>query len=832
MKNLDCRKLLGHYRRRSITFSQYVEFFLESPEDCLRTSSALISEAIKHFGFEIVVRSGEPSISYNIFQDPFANGTNAVFGQEYCIKQIVDVIESVGKESGPNRGIVLVGPPASGKTNIIDLISLALEEYTKQHDVNLYSFYFVFPGADGHEVEFRPSFLHNPILLFPTSLQQDHEITHPRQELFEYVNEQRGKHEKIVFPTYYQNATLDKRSLDILEGLLQNPRNSGKTLFDILETYVRVEEIDFSNAQAKGIANIDDMRQLQVSVRPIDMGRDRRTVVNEHLPGAHLYRYQGATVAAHRGLLHIHDAFGGPEGRGASEDAYKPLLMLLGSGKASIESTQTPIDTTVILTTNIEEMALLEQQLTSSKLLDRIEEIPVNYLLDANSEMEILRRDMANMREKFDVDPNLLRVAAYFSVLTRLLPPLKTQLPPSWSEEKTALYHGITPEQKLFIYAAQPEDPIATIRKLPHWHPFRGEMIKLGINIHDTETFSRLVARQPDRRTLEESGVFATEQLKLIDDEFMRVLWNEHYPDEGKHGISVRQLQNIMRDTLGNSGGLRVHVGTFFATLRRVFAGSPTLHHWLAMDPKYSEEREPVPMRLVNEVRFAVGEADYADFKGLAKLTQTLYYGIVRREVTVSTVNRDPEEIALDLRRYLQHALLAKAHENRAFAHIMVPRYSFIDPVSGEKVDRPDANYLAAMEKILAPERTPEELRRELAQRFLDLQAKGELGLEDGRSVLASRQDNVLACFGAEYNRLLSHRRTMGEVDATKLTEAFFQKRQAPEKYDAYAKEIRAFVETIILNMQRRFGYSKQSALDTIIFALRKEIINFDEIIS
>jgi predicted Ser/Thr protein kinase len=108
--------------------------------------------------------------------------------------------------------------------------------------------------------------------------------------------------------------------------------------------------------------------------------------------------------------------------------------MLLGSGRASIESTQTPVDTTVIATTNIEEMTRLEQQITSSKLLDRIDEIPVNYLLDAQSEMDILRRDMANIGEKYDVDPNLLRIATYFSVLTRLLPPKKVPQLASWSE--------------------------------------------------------------------------------------------------------------------------------------------------------------------------------------------------------------------------------------------------------------------------------------------------------------------------------------------------------------------------------------------------------------
>ena len=373
---MDLRSFLGGSKPQSLRFSEFVDAFVEDPLGCLRTSSTLISEAIQHFGFEIVVRSGEPAVSYNVFKDPFSAGTNAVFGQEYCVKQIVDVIESVGKESSPQRGIVLVGPPASGKTNIVDLLSLALEEYSKHKEVKLFGFYFRFEN-NGRVVEFRPRFRHNPILLFPTSSQYEGRTTHPRQEFFEYINKKRPPGRRVVFPTFYQNATVDKRSLDIIEKVMHNPRNAGKTLFDILEEYIRVEEVDFSNAQAKGVANIDDMNQLQVDVRPVSLGDDHRAVVNEHLPGAHLYQYEGAMVAANRGLLHIHDAFGGEDDGGPSEQAYKPLLMLLGSGKASIEATQTPIDTTVIATTNLEEMTRLEHQLTSSKLLDRTEEIPV-----------------------------------------------------------------------------------------------------------------------------------------------------------------------------------------------------------------------------------------------------------------------------------------------------------------------------------------------------------------------------------------------------------------------------------------------------------------------
>ena len=60
--------------------------------------------------------------------------------------------------------------------------------------------------------------------------------------------------------------------MDIIESLLQHPRNEGKSLFDIIEEYVRVEEIEFSNAQARGIANIDYMPKLDVGIQSAKLG--------------------------------------------------------------------------------------------------------------------------------------------------------------------------------------------------------------------------------------------------------------------------------------------------------------------------------------------------------------------------------------------------------------------------------------------------------------------------------------------------------------------------------------------------------------------------------
>ena len=829
MKEFDFNGILGHSKKRSLNFREFVEAAVENPLQCLHTSSSLIAEAVQHFGYEIVVRSGEPTISYKIFSDPFNHGINEVCGQEFCAKQIVDVIESVGKDSGPSRGIILVGPPASGKTNIVDLICQALEEYTKKPDVKLYSFYFHFTDNNGQALDIRPAFAHNPILLFPAALQHGDKLVHPRQEFFDYLKANYAGEDELRIPTYYQHAELDRRCLDILQALLENPRNEGKSLLEVMDEYVRVEEIAVSSARARGISNIDDLSQLRVLGNPMVISEQ---LLAEHLPGLNLVQYQGALVSANRGLLHIHDAFTSGSDAGVSQEAYKPLLMLLGSGRASIESTQVSIDTTVITTTNIEEMQQLERQLTSSKLLDRIEKIPVNYLLDANSEMDILRRDMSNMREHYDVDPNLLRVASYYSVMTRLLPPVEDRLPQDWSDEKKALFLSITPEQKLFIYAAQSDDPVGTIRNIPFWHPFRNEAAKLGIDVENPDSYRDKISLRNDRVGLEQCDLFSNEQLKLINDEFMRELWNQHYPNEGREGISVRQLQNIMRNTIAASDGCKIHVGTFLSQLKKVFIQGPSIHHWLKVEKNTDIKHKPLEPRMVGPLSFDEGEGDFGDFKGLVKVLQGVYFTIIKKEITVCTVDRDPDDIAADLRRYLQHTLLETAISNRAFAHIMVPKYTYTDPRTGEKVEKPDTVFMESIEQILAPPGAFAIYRREIAQRFLDLQTKGELVLEEDKSIVNSRKDNLLLCFGSEYNNLLSHRRTVEGIDPQRLQAAFVQLRNSPDEFENQPSEIRHLVKLVLNNMTKRYRYSERNALDTIIFALRKEIIRFEDIIS
>lgn len=830
MKPLKLNDLLGYHRRKTIRISEFIDAFIKRPNEHLQTSSTLIMNAIRFFGYEIVIRNGEPVVSYQIFKDIFTGGINAVFGQEHCIKHIIEIIESIDHEAGLNRGVVLVGPPASGKTNIVDLIVKALEEYSKENVATLYSFYFKFPNNIGGPVEVRSRFQHNPILLIPIKLKsEDGKMIRPRQSLFDDTRMNNRQKEQVVIPNFYQNATLDKRTLDIIEALLQNPINRNKSYYEVLEEYVRVEEIELSTAQAKGISNIDDTSRLRTLIGKSGLSSANLNTVNEHLPGLAIYQYDGAIVDSNRGILHIHDAFGNEGGIPIKD--YKPLLMLLGSGKVSIESTQASVDNTVIITTNISEMEYMDKQNDASKLLDRIEKVPVNYLLDANSEMDILKRDMANLRDQYDLDPNLLRIASYYSVLSRFLSPSRKNFPESWSEAKKSLYLSITPEQKLVIYASQAEDPVKTICDLPHWHPFRNEMLRFGLYKSKPETFESKIVSHPDAINLRESELFTNDQLKLIDDEFMRYLWNEYFPNEGKTGISVRQLQNIMRNTIAHSDGVKIHVGIFLKQLKKVIEEGPRIHHWLYNDYQTKKCETVIKTRKIGDQIIKEGIGGFGDYRGLVEVVKYIYYSILKKEITECTVDRDPKQIELDLRRYVQQALLANAIKNKAFSHIMVPKFSYIDSLSGKKIDKPDFNFMDLIERILSQKKGIKTTRKEITQKFLDLQAGGDLTLEKEMNLVSSSKDNFLQCFAKEYQLLLSHRKVEDNIDPKKLYNAFFMYKGDKESQNQIEPQIMQFMLKIMDNMIHRYNYSHEIALDTTVFALRKNIISFEKIL-
>jgi predicted Ser/Thr protein kinase len=828
MNEFNINDLLKRSNRGTMKFSQFLEEFQKDPSKHLHTSTSIISNAIRHFGYSITVRSGEPVVSYNIFKDLFTDGVNGIYGQEFCIEKILDVIDSANKEAYPQRGIVLVGPPASGKTNIVDMISQAIEEYTKDNDVKLYTFSFVFKDDDGRKINFRSSFKHNPLLLVPISIKtDDSKIEYPRKALLNHVRDNNG----AEIPNYYKHSNLDKSCLDVIEDLMSMDANKDKSLYDILEEYVEIDEIEFSCAQAKGISNIDDMSQLKTRTNNINIATKDMDILTKHLPSRHYYVYNSSLVASNRGIIHIHDAFS----LAVNKEEYRPLLMLLGSGKVSAQSTQISADTSVFITTNLEEMDHLEKALTSNKILDRIEKIPVNYLLDVNSEMKILERDMVAVNEKYDVDPNLNRISAYFSVLTRLFPAVASDTSDqyrNWSPSKVEFFVNISPEQKLFIYACQSMEPIKTIQRLPPWHPFRNEARKLGIDLDKPETYRDKIVRSDRVVSLEESGIFNEEQLNHVDDEFMRRLIKEHGSEEGKYGISVRQMQNVMRQSIANSDGRKMTVNQFLAILKNIISEGKDVHYWLNDDSISLKFSKKTNDRKIGESVFNMGQGSYGDYSGIVDVVTALYHNLIKNEITICTVDRDPSRIELDLRRYIQFTLLCKASKNKKFGKKMIEKYSFIDPADGSRISSPNLDFMQSIEKVLNTSNGVETYREIVADKFFMSEEEGEVLVNEGKTIINSIDDGLVKAFSAEYNKLISHRVMVGNVDAEKLRDAFFHRLNSPDEYSKTEDDVKNLTETVMKNMIEKYEYSEEIALETIIYSLKNKIVNFHSIIN
>lgn len=830
MSEIDIEKLLKRSSKKAIKFSEFLADFQKDPKKHLYTSTSIISNAIRHFGYSIVIRSGEPVISYNIFKDLFTDGVNGIYGQEFCIEKILDVIDSANKEAYPQRGVVLVGPPASGKTNIVDMISQAIEEYTKDNDVKLYTFSFVFPGEGSRKVSFRSSFKHNPLLLVPISIKtNDGKIEYPRRELFQAMKE---KFKDLDIPNYYKHSNVDKSCLDVVEDLMNMEKNKDKSLFDLLEEYVEIEEIEFSSAQAKGISNIDDMSQIVTQTRSINIASQDMDILTKHLPSRHYYVYDGSLVSANRGAVHIHDAFS----TSVAKEQYRPLLMLLGSGKVATQSTQIAADTSVFITTNLEEMEILEKELTSNKILDRIEKIPVNYLLDINSEMKILERDMKIVNEKYDVDPNLNRISAYFSVLTRLFPCGKgigTEPPyHDWKPSKLELYYNITPEKKLFIYASQSSDPVRTIEKLPMWHPFRNEARKLGIDLNKPSTYKDKIVISDSAIPLEASGLFTDEELELIDDNFMRRMVKEHGSEEGKYGISVRQMQNVMRQAIANSDGRKMTVNQFLSILKDIISEGSDVHYWLN-DKTIAEKFKDISVkeRSVGNINFSSNQGKFGDYSDIVEIVKGLYSNIISNEITICTVDRDPKKIEYDLRKYIQYCLLYKASKNKKFGKKMIEKYSFVDPNHGRVVNSPDESFMQSIEKVMMPKGVMD-YRLTIGDKYFNCKENNEIKINDNKTIVNSKDDGLIKAFSIEYNKLISHRIMVNTVDSEKLTNSFFHRLNNKTEYGRLDKEVIKLNETIINNMKEKYKYSEEIALETIVFALKKNIVDFKKIIN
>ena len=342
------------------TFADYLAMVVENPSlvkfSHARARDAILSQKVD------TLPTGEPV--YRLFEQD-------IFGLDDVLKQIVEYFEAATKGTETRKRILLLlGPPASGKSTIVALIKKALEDYTRTDEGAVYAI----AGCPMQE---------EPLHLIPHSLRP-------------VLKEQYGIE---------------------IEGEL-NPRNRYllRTKYKGNIAEVPVERVVFSEHEAVGIGYYvatNPNADSSLLVGSIDTDRldgDRTEVAGR------AFRMDGEFNVANRGMIEMVEIFK------ADKHLLTTLLGLAQEQVIKMEKFGSIYSEQVIIGHSNEgdfnTFALDEH---SEALKDRIIAIRVPYNLRVSEEVKIYNKITTRSQEAgVCLAPLTLQVASTFAVLSRL----------------------------------------------------------------------------------------------------------------------------------------------------------------------------------------------------------------------------------------------------------------------------------------------------------------------------------------------------------------------------------------------------------------------------
>ncbi|MDE2802968.1 MAG: protein prkA [Chloroflexota bacterium] len=345
------------------TFADYLAMVVENPS-IVKLAHAGGREAMLAKGVD-TSPTGEPI--YRLFE-------NDIFGLEDVLARIVEYFEAAAKGTETRKRILLLlGPPAGGKSTIVALIKSALEDYTRTDEGAVYAL----AGCPMQE---------EPLHLIPHSLRP-------------VLKEQYGIE---------------------IEGEM-NPRNRHllRTKYNGNIAEMPVERVVFSEHEAVGIGYYvatnpnADSTLLSGSVDTSRLEGSRTEVAGK------AFRMDGEFNVANRGLIELVEMF--------KADRHL-LTTLLGLAQEQVIKMEKfgsiYADEVIIGHSNEGDFNTFAEDEHSEALKDRITAVQVPYNLRVSEDVKIYEKVMAKHQDTgICIAPLSTPVAATYAVLSRLQPP-------------------------------------------------------------------------------------------------------------------------------------------------------------------------------------------------------------------------------------------------------------------------------------------------------------------------------------------------------------------------------------------------------------------------
>jgi len=401
------------------SFEDYLDLFLKNPR-VARNAFQRIYDMVLADGVEEYKENKQKVLRYRFFQDPHNNGRDAVFGLDGPLMKLIEVFKSAAYGYGTERRVLLLhGPVGSAKSTIARLLKHGLERYSRSEEGALYTFDWRDPDTDPEDPTWVPTPMHEePLYLIPEA---------NRRVILEKVN-----------------ANLAEKDRIRLEGDLCP---FSRHLFNLyLERYegdwsrvignVRVRRLILSEQDRIGIGTFQPKDEKNQDSTELTGDINYRKIAEygtDSDPRA--FNFDGEFNVANRGLVEFVEVL-------KLDVAF--LYDLLGASQEHKvkpkKFAQTHIDEVIIGHTNEPEYRKLQNNEFMEALRDRTVKIDIPYVTRLADEIEIYTKDF--QRDKVrgkHIAPHTLRVAAMWSVLSRLEDPKQAKLT---LLQKLKLYDG------------------------------------------------------------------------------------------------------------------------------------------------------------------------------------------------------------------------------------------------------------------------------------------------------------------------------------------------------------------------------------------------------
>ncbi|MBI2921506.1 MAG: hypothetical protein HYY18_10530 [Planctomycetes bacterium] len=658
-----------------LSFDEYLRLVAADPYRQTRTSYQYIRDAILSFGAATVRDMGRSFPSFALFSDPFFGGQKRVVGQIRVIAALYKHIDACAKQEEDESIYILIGPPGTGKSRIFMLLEKGLEEYSRTGPGATHTLAWLFREKfEGEDQGRGLGFKEREDLAGETG-----SYAHlPEDEIFSRVECQVRDHPLSLIPRKMRKDAISRVVEQRMETLRRDPTDAAREelkrleawvvpqkliemepcrncqnirdrLLDLYEgdwtrltKHVQVSRWHYSLEMGRGIAEVDPGVNVETELVPASADENKANL-SGLLRGIRLYNFHGKPAAANRGMINYQDIFN------KSHQQLQHLLSAVEEKTVNFADVTQKIDYAILGSTNLPENRLLEEDVLTEGLRDRMESITVPYLLNFQDEEQIYDPNVREIRKSQHISPHSIRTGALFVVLTRLARP-----------ELASYFESERKRTEQF----QHDKPKYESRR--------------NVLNRQEEIVKRMTLLQKAKLYAGDFSWIPHDQMDLFGDAFQAAIREEHRGSEGQSGRSPRWFKRILGRLSMDENNLCINPFQVYAQIAESSDGES--QELLDM---VQEEYNRVVVKEAEEALFEVTEQDLLK-RVEAYLEHAKAY--VKKESVLDTFQKrsvDPEEFLAREEDFLDIA----AANRSEFRISMIQKFGKAAVASGARPD-------------------------------------------------------------------------------------------------------------------------------------------------